>query len=124
MSGDKHLDEAFASLDDVPVRELMATSEALERGKDGLRDFASIFRQVAHAREGGWSTDLPRFHLRESVSRADDELASKIADARTPFGWPCAIHQRQARVRSSRARAAAESALPASAPRVRAQAVP
>ena len=28
--------------------------------------------KVAHAREGGWSTDLPRFHLREDVTRADE----------------------------------------------------
>jgi hypothetical protein len=63
----------------------MATSEALERRKDGLRCFASIFRQVAHAREGGWSTDLPRFHLRENVSRDGGELSAQIADAPAPF---------------------------------------
>jgi hypothetical protein len=63
----------------------MATSEALERRKDGLRCFASIFRQVAHAREGGWSTDLPRFHLREYVRRADEKLTERIADAKAPF---------------------------------------
>jgi hypothetical protein len=28
---DEHLDKAFGALDDVPVRELVATSEALER---------------------------------------------------------------------------------------------
>jgi hypothetical protein len=82
---DEHLDEAFASLDEVPVRELVATSEALERRKDSLRHFASIFRQVAHPREGGWSADVPRFHLRENVSRADEELAAQIADAPAPF---------------------------------------
>jgi hypothetical protein len=49
-----------------------------------LRNFASIFRDVAHAREGGWSTDLPRFHLRESVSRAGGELAAQVA-APAPF---------------------------------------
>jgi hypothetical protein len=75
---DEHLDKAFASLDDVPVRELMATSEALERRKDGLRGFANFFRNVAHARGGGRGTDLPRFHLgqgrlprRRGVRRAD-----------------------------------------------------
>ena len=82
---DEHLDKAFAALDDVPVRELMATSEALERRRDGLRDFASIFRNVAQAREGGWGTDIPRFHLQESVSRADEEFAAQIADASAPF---------------------------------------
>ena len=62
-------------------------SEALGRLRrtDPLCDFSSVFRQVAHAREGGWSTDIPRFHLRENVSRADEELAAQIADAPAPF---------------------------------------
>jgi hypothetical protein len=60
---DKHLDKTFATLDEVTVRQLMATSETLERGRDSLRHFASIFRHVAHAREGAWGTNLPRFHL-------------------------------------------------------------
>jgi hypothetical protein len=58
------------------VRELEATSEVLERRRHALRDFASIFRQVANAREGGRSTDLPRFHLRENVRSGDEKLAS------------------------------------------------
>jgi hypothetical protein len=33
---DKHLDEAFASPDHVPARELHATAEALGRRRDGL----------------------------------------------------------------------------------------
>ena len=33
----------------------------------------------------GWSTELPRFHLRDSVSRAGDELSAQIADAQAPF---------------------------------------
>jgi hypothetical protein len=56
-----------------------------QRRRDGLRKYASIFRQVAHAREGGWSTDLPRFHLRENVSRADEEFIAQIADAPAAF---------------------------------------
>ena len=47
---DRHLDKAFASLDDVPVRELVATSR-----KNGLRDFASMFR-AAGARASPAST--------------------------------------------------------------------
>jgi hypothetical protein len=82
---DKHLDEAFASLDNVPVRELHATAEALERRRDGLGKFSSIFRNVADAREGGWSTDLPRYHLGENVRRANEELIEQIADAQAPF---------------------------------------
>jgi hypothetical protein len=50
-----------------------------------LHEFASIFRGAAQAREGGWGTDIPRFHLRENVSRADEELAGRIADAPAPF---------------------------------------
>jgi hypothetical protein len=67
------------------VRELEATSEALERRKDSLRNFASIFRNVADARGESWGTDIPRFHLRERVSRADEKLAAQIADAPAPF---------------------------------------
>jgi hypothetical protein len=33
----------------------------------------------------GWGTDVPRLHLRENVSRADEELAARIADAPAPF---------------------------------------
>jgi hypothetical protein len=82
---DEHLDKAFASLDDVPVRELYATAEALERRRDGLGRFSSIFRNVADAREGGWGTDLPRFHLKENVGGADDRLVERIEHAEAPF---------------------------------------
>ena len=82
---DKHLDKAFASLDDIPARELQATAKALEGRRDGLGKFASIFRNVADARGQSWSTDIPRFHLREYVSGADEELAAQIADAPAPF---------------------------------------
>ena len=51
---DEHLDEAFASLDDLTVRELQATADALERRRNGLGKFASIFRHVADAPTGGW----------------------------------------------------------------------
>jgi hypothetical protein len=85
LSAKRHLDKAFASLNDVPVRELVATSEALERRKDGLRDFASIFRNVADAREGGWGTDLPRFHPGRTVSRAERGVRRADLGGRGPF---------------------------------------
>src|SRR4051812_9309785 len=49
------------------------------------RPTSSIFRDVAHARRGGWSTDLARYHLRERVSRADEKLIERIAEAQAPF---------------------------------------
>jgi hypothetical protein len=82
---DEHLHKAFASLDDVRARELEATAEALEGRKDCLGDFASIFRNVADAREGGWDSGLARFHLGENVERADEELVAKIENATAPF---------------------------------------
>ena len=82
---DEHLDAAFASLDDCTVRELEATAEAIGGRRHPLFDFSSIFRDVASAREGGGSTDIPRLHLRDCVSRADEELASQIAGAPAPF---------------------------------------
>jgi len=82
---DEHLDEAIASLDDFTVRELEATAEAIGSRRHPLYEFASIFRGVAQARGGGWSADIPRFHLRENVHRADDKLAAQIAEAPAPF---------------------------------------
>ena len=82
---DEHLDKAIASLGDLTVRELHATAEALARRRDPLHAFSSVFRDVANARGESWSTDIPRFHLRENVSRADEELAAQIADAPAPF---------------------------------------
>ena len=82
---DRHLAEALASLQAVPVRELKATAEAFERRRDGVRGFAGIFRDVAHAREGGWDTNLPRFHLGQAISRADEEFIEQIEDALAPF---------------------------------------
>ena len=47
--------------------------------------------------KGGGGTDIRRFHLRESVSRADREFAEQIAEAPAPFGamramrWPSGI---------------------------------
>ena len=66
-----------------PLEELArrATAEAIGSRRHRFHEFASIFRGVAHAREGGWSGDIPSFHLRESVSRADEKLAARIADA-------------------------------------------
>jgi hypothetical protein len=56
-----------------------------------LGDFASIFRNVADAREGGWDSGLARFHLGENVERADEELAAQIAVRRRPSGRTCAM---------------------------------
>ena len=49
---DEHLDNAFASLDDLTVRELHATAKVLERRRDALAKFSSIehLRNVADAR--------------------------------------------------------------------------
>jgi hypothetical protein len=82
---DKHIANAFASLEDVTVRELEATAEALERRRDRLGDFSSVFRNVAGAREGGWSTSIPRYHVREAVDRADENFLAQIAGANAPF---------------------------------------
>ena len=82
---DEHLDNAFASLDDLTVRELHATAKVLERRRDALAKFSSIFRNVADARGQSWGTDVPRLHLRENVSRADEEFTAQIADAPAAF---------------------------------------
>jgi hypothetical protein len=81
---DEHLDKAFASLDDLTVRELEATADAIGR-RSPLHDFAGIFQNVADARQGGWDSTLPRFHLGQAPSRANEELFERIAEAEAPF---------------------------------------
>jgi hypothetical protein len=77
--------KAIAFLDDFAVRELEATSEAIGSRRHPLFRFSSIFRDVASAREGGWSADIPRFHLRRNVEDADEKLIERIAEAQAPF---------------------------------------
>ena len=91
MTVDKHLDKAFASLDDFTVRELEATDAALSPRRHPLHGFYGIFQGVADAREGGWDSSA-RFHLGQAVERADDDLLERIAEAEAPF-W---VHVRKA----------------------------
>ena len=66
---DRHIDECFAALDDVSIRQLEATAAALERRKDCLRSFAHVFSLVAGAREGGWDSSLDRWLCRRRSRR-------------------------------------------------------
>ena len=51
---DEHLDKAFASLDDIPSRELYATAEALERRKEArVTSPASSVTSPAFAKASG-----------------------------------------------------------------------
>jgi hypothetical protein len=81
---DRHLDKAVACLDDLTVRELEATAEALESRRHPLHDFSGVFRGVADGREGGWNSNA-HFHLRQCVTRADDDLLERLAGAQAPF---------------------------------------
>jgi DNA topoisomerase IB len=81
---DKHLDNALASPDDVPARELHATSDAIGR-RNRLHDLAEVFREVAYSRQDGSALKLADFHLRQAVERGGDELAGRIAEAEVPF---------------------------------------
>jgi hypothetical protein len=99
---DKHLDKAFSALDNLTVRELEATAEALSSRRHPLHDFSGIFSNVAGAREGGWSTSLPRYHLRDAVDRADENFLERIAQAEAPF-WR---HFREAILASQQGRVA------------------
>jgi hypothetical protein len=58
-----------------------------------------VVPDIAHAREGAWSTDLPRFHLRDNVSRADEGFVEQIADASAPF-WRHVLHALRAQRRA------------------------
>jgi hypothetical protein len=89
---DEHIAKAFASLADVSVRELEATAEALTSRGHPLHDFAGVFRDVAYSRQDGSDPRLARFHVRQAVDRADDDLLERIADVEAPF-W---VHVRAA----------------------------
>jgi integrase len=65
---DEHLERALASLAEVSTRQLHATAEALERGRNGLRAFASAFRDVAHSSELGAGPTLDEI---EALRRGD-----------------------------------------------------
>jgi hypothetical protein len=83
---DDHIAKAFASLADVSARELEATAEALgHRRRDPLGDFAGVFREVAWSRENDSDPHLARFHVREYLNRADEDLLGRIAEAEAPF---------------------------------------
>jgi hypothetical protein len=84
VTADEHLDKAFASLDEVPIRELEATSAAISNRRHPLHAFWGIFDRVAGSRQGGWDSSA-RFHLAQAVNRADDDLLERIAEAEAPF---------------------------------------
>ena len=92
---DEHLDEELATLDAVSIRELEATAVALERREDHLRSFASVFGEVAAAREGGWDTGkLTRYRLADAVKALDAELAARLGQASSPF-WAAVLEARR-----------------------------
>ena len=82
---DKNVAKALDSLADVSARQLHATAEALERRRDGLREFSAVFRDVAYSREDGSAPKLADFHLRQAVEHGGDELSNQIAGAEAPF---------------------------------------
>jgi hypothetical protein len=82
---DKHIAKAFASLADVPKRELEATAEVLGYRRHPLHDFASVFREVAWSRASGSDPSIARFHVREFVSHADDDVVARLEKAEAPF---------------------------------------
>jgi hypothetical protein len=81
---DRHIAKGFASLDDLPKRELEATAEALSP-RHPLYDFAGVFREIAFTRETGSDPHLARFPVREFASRADDDLLARLEGAEAPF---------------------------------------
>jgi len=112
---DEHVAQALATLGDVTARQLHATAQALERRRDCMGEFSSVFRDVAYSRKDGSDPHLAEFHIRQAVERGGDELAERIADAQAPF-WRHVRDAYQANqpaleYGSPRARAPAESAL-------------
>jgi hypothetical protein len=81
---DKHIAKAFASLDDLPIRELETTAEALSR-RHVLHAFAGLFREVAWCRESGSDPHLARYHAGDFVAKADDDVLALLGQAEAPF---------------------------------------
>jgi hypothetical protein len=86
---DEHVAQALASLADVSARQLHATAEALERRRNGLRDFVSVFRDVAYSRELGSAPKLASTYARPS-STAGMSLPNRSPAPRRRFGDTCA----------------------------------
>jgi hypothetical protein len=65
----------------------LASSIALAEGKGEAHAFVLYFEPggAFGPHEAGWGSNLARFHLGESVSRADEELAEQIENATAPF---------------------------------------
>jgi hypothetical protein len=80
-----HLDGAFASLDDLTMRELAATAEALERRRDALGNFSSVFRNVAYSREDDSDLHLARFLFARPSSTAAMSLPNRSPAPRRLF---------------------------------------
>lgn len=81
---DKHIEKAFASLDDLSKRELEATAEAQPR-RHSLHVFASVFREVAWCRESGSDPSIGRYHVKQFVSQADEDVLALVEQAQAPF---------------------------------------
>jgi hypothetical protein len=82
---EKHVERALAALEEISIRELEATADALRLPRGGPQlEFASVFRAAAENREGAtWAR--PTSDLEAAITKADDQLAEIIEDAPHPF---------------------------------------
>lgn len=92
---DKHLDNAFASLDDLTVRELDATAEVLASQRHPLHEFSSIFRTVAEARTGAGTQVFPAC-ISSRTSNTPTRSSSRGSLMRRRPSGPCALCAGQA----------------------------
>ena len=76
--------KALDSLDEVSSRQLEATAERLYRRKDGLREFASVFHEVASERDGLNGVGA-RFRLEQALRALGESEAERVREAEAPF---------------------------------------
>jgi hypothetical protein len=76
--------KALDSLDEVSSRQLEATAERLYRRRDGLREFASVFREVASERDG-LNVVGARFRLEQALRAFGESEAERVSEAEAPF---------------------------------------
>jgi hypothetical protein len=82
-----HVEKALEALRAVGYRDLMATSQALERTRFETVDlwrFGSVFGSVAGERQDSGAS-LARMHLRIAVTDSPAGLPERLEDAPEPF---------------------------------------
>lgn len=84
-----YIAKALDSLDEISSRQFEATAERRYRRKDGLREFASVFHEVASERDG-LNVVEARFRLEQALRTFGESEPQRVSEAEAPFWRHCA----------------------------------